>query len=195
MRKVIREPNGAGIFRPGQDLVIAGAVGKGGVRAALIHHEADLARQFSPFYVEKIRQAAATPLNLPPEKLAALGVTEWENVTEGGIFAALWNLSGAYGFGFFVELLKIPVAQELIEVCERFDLNPYRLLSGDCMILTTDHGADLVRALCLEGMMAAVVGKVEKGIARKIITAAGTGYLERPQPDEVEKIPGYLKTK
>ena len=28
MRKIEREPNGAGIFRPGQDLVVAGTVGK-----------------------------------------------------------------------------------------------------------------------------------------------------------------------
>ena len=35
MRKIEREPNGAGIFRPGQDLVVAGTVGKNGVKAAL----------------------------------------------------------------------------------------------------------------------------------------------------------------
>lgn len=28
MRKIEREPNGAGIFRPGQDLVVAGTIGK-----------------------------------------------------------------------------------------------------------------------------------------------------------------------
>ena len=35
MRKIEREPNGAGIFRPGQDLVVAGTIGKNGVKAAL----------------------------------------------------------------------------------------------------------------------------------------------------------------
>ena len=35
MRKIEREPNGAGIFKPGQDLVVAGTVGKNGVKAAL----------------------------------------------------------------------------------------------------------------------------------------------------------------
>ena len=38
------------------------------------------------------------------------------------------------------------------------------------------------------GIRSAVVGKVEAGIARKIIGPGGTGYLERPQPDETYKL-------
>lgn len=49
---------------------------------------------------------------------------------EGGILAALWNISGAYEQGISFSLLKIPVSQEIIEVCELFDLNPYRLRSA-----------------------------------------------------------------
>ena len=49
-------------------------------------------------------------------------------------------------------------------------------------------GGDLVRALKERGIRSAVVGKVEAGIARKIIGPGGTGYLERPQPDETYKL-------
>ena len=42
MRKIEREPNGAGIFRPGQDLVVAGTVGKNGVKAALSAKEKEI---------------------------------------------------------------------------------------------------------------------------------------------------------
>lgn len=42
MRKIEREPNGAGIFKPGQDLVVAGTVGKNGVKAALSAKERDI---------------------------------------------------------------------------------------------------------------------------------------------------------
>ena len=35
MRKIDREPNGLGTFVPGQDLVVAGAIAKKGVRTAV----------------------------------------------------------------------------------------------------------------------------------------------------------------
>ena len=38
------------------------------------------------------------------------------------------------------------------------------------------------------GAEAAVIGKVEQGIARKMTGLGSTGFLERPQPDEVLKL-------
>lgn len=117
-----------------------------------------------------------------------LGAAEWEYIEEGGVLAALWRLSGAYEQGISFSLLKIPVNQEIIEACELFDLNPYRLWCGECVLIVADHGQDMVLSLKEKGIRAAVIGKVEKGIARKMTGIGGTGYLERPQPDEVYKI-------
>ena len=47
MRKIEREPNGAGIFRPGQDLVVAGTIGKNGVKAALSAKEKELSAKIT----------------------------------------------------------------------------------------------------------------------------------------------------
>ena len=46
MRKIEREPNGAGIFKPGQDLVVAGTVGKNGVKMALSAKEKEISARF-----------------------------------------------------------------------------------------------------------------------------------------------------
>ena len=70
------------------------------------------------------------------------------------------------------------------------DLNPYRLWCGECVLMAADHGWDMAEALRAQGIPAAVIGKVEKGIARKMTGVSGTGYLERPQPDEIYKIKG-----
>lgn len=188
MRKIAREPKGAGCFSPGEDLVIAGAVGKAGVLEALSAKHDVLENRFTADFLSLAGKKAMEHLNLTPEFLLACGATEWEEAAEGGVFAALWNISGAYGRGFSVSLLDIPVEQEFIEVCELFDLNPYRLMSGECLILAADNGGDLVRALKERGIRSAVVGKVEAGIARKIIGPGGTGYLGRPQPDETYKL-------
>ena len=188
MRRIEREPNSRGIFVPGQDLVVAGCIGKTGAKVALKYKKEMIAARFSPAYVRGMEAAADETLDLTPEQMESLGATEWEFIAEGGILAALWNLSGAYEQGITFSLLKIPVRQEIIEICELLDLNPYRLWSGECVLMTSDHGWDMVDQLREQGIRAAVIGKVEKGIARKMTGVSGTGYLERPQPDEIYKI-------
>ena len=188
MRKIEREPNGRGIFAPGQDLVVAGAIAKKGARAALDKKQEVLEARFSALFMRNLRAALDEKLNLTPEMMMSAGATEWEYIEEGGILAALWNISGAYEQGITFSLLKFPVKQEIIEVCELLDLNPYRLWSGECVLLAADHGEDMVQALAEHGVRAAVIGKVEKGIARKMTGVGGTGYLERPQPDEIYKL-------
>lgn len=190
MRKIERQPNGSGIFCPGQDLVAAGTIGKMGVEAAINIGKDRLLTRFTEDFIREALAQTKQKQNLTPEFLEAMGASEWEYVEEGGFYAALWNISGAYEQGISVEILKIPVNQEMIEVCEFFDLNPYRLMSGGCYVAAADNGQDLVRALNAQGIEAAVIGKVEKGIARKMIGPGGTGFLERPQPDELYKITG-----
>lgn len=190
MRKIERQPNGDGRFVPGQDLVVAGSIGKAGVRAAVENQRDFLTARFSSAFIEKIEEALEESCNLTPEQLASCGASEWEPVGEGGILAALWNISGAYQRGITFSLLDMPVRQELIEVCELFDLNPYRLRSDACILLVTDHGPDLVSRLKELGIHASVIGKVVRGIARTMTGVGGTGYLERPQPDEIYKVLG-----
>lgn len=188
MRRIEREPNGSGIFSPGQDLVVVGVIGKKGVRTAVEKKRQMLEERFCGAFMRNLDAALGEKMDLNPDVLASLGATEWEYVEEGGILAALWNISGAYEQGITFSLLKMPVRQEMIEVCELCDLNPYRLWCGECVLMAVNHGEDMVQALADKGIRAAVIGKVEKGIARKMTGVGGTGYLERPQPDEIYKL-------
>lgn len=151
-------------------------------------YEERLSSRFSPDFIDQMREKAGQKINITAELLMEWKASEWEFAEEGGIFAALWNLSGAYEQGISFSLEKIPVHQEIIEICEIFDLNPYRLWSGECVLAAADHGADLAAEMEGRGILAAVIGKVETGITRKVISAGGMSYLERPQPDEIEKL-------
>lgn len=46
------------------------------------------------------------------------GVHAMHDVTEGGIFGALWEMGAASGVGIVADLDKIPIRQETIELCE-----------------------------------------------------------------------------
>ncbi len=64
------------------------------------------------------------------------------NRREGGILTAIWNLTGAYETGVEFYLRQIPMRQETVEVCERLELNPYRLYSWDaCSSQQTTAGS------------------------------------------------------
>lgn len=185
MRKIERE--NTGLLRPGQDLVIAGYAGLAGTCRIVKEKKQELRQWFSEDY---LAQTLALESLCYSRKTVfeACGATEWEEAGNGGIFTAVWNLSGAYETGMEIVLRRIPVRQETIEICERCELNPYRLYSGGCWLLAAANGGQLVRTLQQQGIDAKTVGQVNNGISREIINDQSRGYLERPQPDELLKI-------
>lgn len=191
MRKIERE--NTGLLQAGQDLVVAGYAGLAGTVKLAEAAKEELSRWFSDEYMEEIADVA--PLcPVSPEFWRSCGAAEWEPAGEGGILTAIWNLTGAYETGVEFYLRQIPMRQETVEVCERLELNPYRLYSRGCVLLTADNGGQLVRILAEKYIPAQVIGRVNKGIAREMIVQEGRGFLERPQPDEITKvIPDFFK--
>lgn len=186
MRRVIRENTGR--MQPGQDLIIAGPIGQVGTTLIVREKKTELLTWFAEEYLDQILNENEIVLDENSELWKKFSTTECEPVQEGGVLAALWNLSGAYGMGIEFTLRRIPIKQSVIEICERYELNPYRLLSGNCLLLASDHGAQLVRDLEREGIDVAVIGKVTRGIKRIIDHGGSIGYLDRPSPDEVYKM-------
>ena len=191
MRRIERE--NTGLLQAGQDLVVAGYAGLAGTVKLAEAAKEELSRWFSDEYMEEIADAA--PLcPVSPEFWRSCGAAEWEPAGEGGILTAIWNLTGAYETGVEFYLRQSPMRQETVEVCERLELNPYRLYSWGCVLLTADNGGQLVRILAEKHIPAQVIGRVNKGIAREMIVQEGRGFLERPQPDEITKvIPDFFK--
>ena len=98
-------------------------------------------------------------------------------------------MSGIYQTGVEVDLRLILMRQVTVELCERYGLNPYRLLCGNCILAAADQGGRLVRLLGEAGIPAGVIGWAQKGDARRIRHGEEeAGYLERPQPDELRRM-------
>ena len=186
MRKIPRE--NPGIMRPGQDLAVAGYAGVGGTCRLRDDCREQLSRWFTNEYLDDIKQLPMPVLNPEPAWLQSVGVTEYEPVGEGGIYAALWTLSGGHGQGFGIDPRAIPFRQQTIEVCERLGLNPYALMSGNCLLLVADNGGATVRKLAEQGIPAAVIGCVNPGIKRELYHQDGVGYMERPGEDELWRV-------
>ena len=177
---------GAGI---GDDVVATKWIGIEGTSIIAREKEQELLERFAAPFVEEAKNFDRF-LSVVPDAAAAVksGITAMHDVTEGGIYGALWELAEASGVGLEIDLKKIPVRQETIELCEYYRLNPYQLISSGCMLMTAPDGRRLVRDLEKAGIHATLIGRCVDGKAKKILNGEDTAYLERPKTDELYKI-------
>jgi hydrogenase maturation factor len=87
-----------------------------------------------------------------------------------------------------VDLRKIPVKQETIEICEHFDINPYNVCSEGSILAAAKEGAALVEALVREGVPATLIGRLTDGNDRILWNDGNKRFLDRPQRDEIYKV-------
>lgn len=175
--------------KPGQDIVVTKWIGLEGTAIIAKEKETELRQKYPAHLIEEAKELERF-LSILPEAAAAVrnGTLVMHDVSEGGIFGALWELAESSGTGLEIDLKKLPVKQETIEVCEFFDLNPYELISGGALLLAADNGFDLVKALEKEHIPAAVVGKVTDNNDRVVINEEERRFLEPPKSDEIHKI-------
>lgn len=116
----------------------------------------------------------------------------WQNnavflhdVSGSGVFGAIWEVAEAFGCGVRIELRKIPVWQETIEVTELFDINPYKMVSQGSLLIVTKDGDEMVEKLESEGIPATVIGELVEGKDRILINNDEKRYLEPPKVDDI----------
>ncbi len=175
--------------RAGQDILVTKWIGIEGTSIIAKEKEEELRNRFSGAFVERAKGFDTYLSVLPEAALAAeFGISAMHDVTEGGIYGALWEMAEASGIGLEIDLKAIPIRQETVEICEYFGLNPYYLISSGCMLMAGDRGHDLVRELEKAKIPAAVIGKAVEGKARRILNGEEEAYLERPRTDELYRI-------
>lgn len=173
---------------------------------------------------------------LLPGYQTTYGVTKCWPVTKGGVLKALWDFCASEGLdpetgkkrgdgvGCTFRYDRIPIRQFTMEICELFDLFPYRLWSENCWLLAADRGTQLVEdflqeqalrakasadAVFEEGsrvgfdathhrtateLQAAVIGRFTKGKKRLRVDGAELSYLTREDYEALERYLGTQKT-
>ena len=176
--------------RPGQDIVVTKWIGLEGTSIIASAREAELRAHYSQDFGDRAK-GFIRYISVVKEAMLArdFGVSAMHDITEGGVFGALWEVAAAGNVGLSVDLKKVPLKQETVEICEFFDLNPYQLISSGSMLIACDKGHDLVELLKREGIHSAVIGKFTDNNDKVIIYDEGeTRYLEPPKTDELYNI-------
>ena len=175
--------------KPGDDVVITKAIALEGTSIIAKEKEEVLRERFSSEFVERAK-GFSKYLSVVKDAYVAtkLPVTSMHDITEGGVFGALWEVAQCSGVGLEINLRDIPIKQETVEICEVFGINPYELISSGSMLITTPKGAQVAAELEKAGIGAKVVGKVTKGRDRLILNGDERRFLEPPKSDELYKI-------
>ena len=169
-----------GCLKPGDELIVVCPVALKGTSVIAKNKKDKLAERFSAGFIQncvslwdaygagsivwKIAQEADA------SALYAMG--------EGGFLSALWKMAEASEVGLEADFRKVPIRQETIEVCEIFDLNPYKLQADGAVLIGIRGGEALVQRLRNEGFMAEVIGQTKPGDDMEQITADILKFIE-----------------
>lgn len=178
----------AGI-KPGMDIVMTKWIGLEGTSILAKDRQQELLARYPQKMIDTAKEFDRY-LSVVKEGMigAEYGVASMHDVTEGGIFGALWEIAEASDVGLEIDLMAIPVRQETIEVCEFFDINPYQLISSGSMLMATTDGNGLVAELKKHDVQAAVIGKATKGNDRVLLHGEERRFLEPPKTDELYNV-------
>lgn len=175
--------------RAGQDILLVGWIGLEGMLRIIGEKETELRERFTPAFIRQMKSYAGEVCGL--RKIAAAdasGVSVIRQISEGGILASLWDLAKETEKGLRLDMKKIAVRQETIEVCEYFRLNPYQLTSNGSFLMLAENGEVVADALKREGIQAAVIGQLTDNNDKVIHNGEDVRYIDRPAPDELMKV-------
>ncbi|MBQ2576185.1 MAG: AIR synthase family protein [Lachnospiraceae bacterium] len=177
--------------RPGMDLIVTKWIGIEGTTIIAREKEEELRQVFPEAYVKSMCDMSEY-LSVQKDGViaAAAGAAAMHDITEGGVFGALWEVSSASGVGLDVDLSRIPIRQETVELCDHYKLNPYGLISSGSMLIAAENGLKVVRALEEAGISATIIGRTTSGREKAIHYDGQIRYLEQPKTDEFHKVLG-----
>lgn len=176
-------------IRPGDFIVATKWIGIEGALEIINHKRDELIKRFSPSFMEYFKDYEAS---LSTDKESGAGdsfmIKETIIVSDGGIFKALGELAKIAGRGLEVDIKKIPVKQEVIEICNFFDISPYEMKSKGMVLLVLKEPEALVEYFKSEGIPATVIGKIRDDNDKLILNGEAVRYLDKIKQDSIGKI-------
>lgn len=175
------EPDTLKHVKPGWQIVLSKWVGLEQTAVLLNDSEtySQLTERFSEAYFDEISECASWLLVDKEAYIASCHGAAMHDVSDDGIFGALWDLAEASDSGFVVDVHKIPIRQQTVEICTYLSLDAYRIKSSGCLMMVCENGDGLVEALNKEGIPATVIGYVTDNKDKIIKNGDETRFLDK----------------
>lgn len=138
-----------------------------------------LTDRFSEAYFDEMSECASWLLVDKEARIASDMGALMHDLSDDGIFGALWDMAEASALGFVVDVHKIPIRQQTVEICTYLSLDAYRIKSSGCLMMVCEDGEGLVKALGKEGIPASVIGYVTDNKDKIIKNGDETRFLDK----------------
>ena len=183
----------------GQVILMTSFAGLEGSAILGFEKEKELSRQFSASLVQtakeaadhlSVRSAAEILWRLSGESGFCKNGIRMVNLSEGGFYAGLWKLAEKTHCGVDVDLKKVPILQETIEIANFFDIDPYWMESAGSLLAAIPAGKaeEVLTRLAESSIPAAVIGTLNDSNQKIIRNGDEMRFLDRPQADSLRKI-------
>ncbi len=170
-------------------IVMAGNTGISGTGMIAREHFEDLTKRYRRDFIERAADLFKKASDIKIfEILDKEGISKRHDVSEGGVFGALWELLEREKSGATIDIRKIPILQETIEVTEFFDINPYTLRGDGAVLFLTDSPENITEKLMEAGIASEVIGMLSENNDRILVNEDEERFLEPNRIDDYYKI-------
>lgn len=162
-------------------VLLYGQIGNGGASIIAEHKKAELFKLPEWFLNEGMKLKEASLKKYTGEFDNIDGIKAVIPVCEGGLYKALFTLWEICSKGFEIDYEKVETDQLVIEICEHYDMDPWRLLSGGCALVVSEKPGAL-KDKCVP------IGYMNDCKDKLIVHREVVSRLDRPKKDEIFKI-------
>lgn len=175
----------------GDAILITKGIGIEGTGIIAFEKEAELSSVLMPAELAEAKDMLNKISVYKEGRLAsAFGVTSMHDVTEGGVFGALWEGCMASGLGCDIDINRLPVAPVTRQICSHYGINPYQLISSGSMMITVEssRAEALIAYLAEHKVPAFEIGKLTSGKIRFCDERGDFREIPEPASDELYKV-------
>lgn len=133
-------------------------------------------------------------VSVVPEGLIGgkIGTSGMHDITEGGIFGAVWEMCTISGNGAVIYPERIPVLPVTEKICRHYGIDCMRLISSGCMLMcvSPENTDEMEKSMEEAGIRFTCIGEVTPG-TEGIVAVSENGRREviaPPSADELYKV-------
>lgn len=118
------------------------------------------------------------------------GVKHMHDITEGGLFGAVWETSKALGHGIRIFNDSIPLLDVTKKICDFYKINPMKLISSGSMLMVFDRENfdDFKEEAEASGIKVTKIGEINNEKQAVVKYEDREISLQDPDPDELYKV-------
>lgn len=175
--------------KPDMDIVMTKWAGLEGSGILANMKEEELVTKYPKHYITSGKKLL-NHISTIPEARALIDedIAYIHDVSTGGVFATLWEMSSNANVGTNIQLKDIPIKQETVEICEFFNINPYMLRGNGSLIIVCDDGEKITEKLLENNIYATVIGRTTNDNDKVVIIEEEKRFLTPPKGDEINKV-------